>query len=171
MNPWKQTGCPWAEGNESETNYNVSIDCSDGYVVMTPQVVSLANSYVGDGTVRVANNEGWVLSSNPGATMEQVITYMKKKKLEQSTFEDGIITIPQPRYADGATNNIFQARTDAAMVIMPSATEAAKKRAIAKAIANPSMPSMLDNASRNSRLELAMPRQFNRVAVKGASVK
>lgn len=171
MNPWKQTGCPWAEGNESETNYNVSIDCSDGYVVMTPQVVSLANTYVGDGTVRVANNEGWVLSSNPGATMEQVITYMKKKKLEQSTFEDGIITIPQPRYADGATNNIFQARTDAAMVIMPSATEAAKKRAIAKAIANPSMPSMLDNASRNSRLELAMPRQFNGVAVKGASVK
>ena len=162
MNPWKQSGCPWAESNEATTDYNVSIDTSDGYVVINPQVVSLANDYVGDGTVRVANNEGWILSENPGTSLADVIAYMKRKKLEQSTLEDGVITIPQPRYADGATNNIFQARTNAAMVILPDASASAAKKAIAKAIANPSVPSMVENAlTSGKRGELKIARQFN----------
>lgn len=115
---------PLASQNEYDEPGYFIVDCSDpNFPLADLQFVGWEDDW---GQLSYGNYEAYLAVNNPGATASQIQSYLETNGYEISTFENGVITLPNPLFSFSIHNpGKISIGREAIVIYLPSALSSA----------------------------------------------
>jgi hypothetical protein len=142
VDPYKADS-PFADINTNKNERNIIIDLTDDYAFVQPQQIAFTNSaFTGDENY-VANYEGLLEAYYPEVTKAQIAAAIEADGDEVSYYDAdyGMITINNPYFSfpgvTGVTEFYSWKSSQPGLVLMPQASQAAKRKVKAMSVAAP----------------------------------